>query len=562
MRTHAWVASCALAFLSLHAVSAQTSDFTPLDRYLTQVAAEIPSGFEVAIVQHGREIYWKQYGPWTRNRQASIASATKWYSGAVILSLVDDGILSLDDRASRYLPYMTGEKQSITIRQLMSHTAGFPGEFPVADPCLNDAADTLAHCAEALARVPLQAPPGTAFIYAGAGMQIAGRVAEVASGKDWQTLFRDRIAQPLGMTATDYEYQGPTHNPRISGGGRSTVSDSMRFLSMIRQRGVFEGRRILSPRAVDAMLADQTRGVPIVESPFGDSAPQNRYGIGNWVEAPGSTPGTTQNSSIGLAGWTPLFDAGRDLQVVVGMQSALRPFQPHYFEMKRIVQELIPPAPLTAAGITNAASYEPGAIAPGELLAVFGRGLGPELPLSSAGETSLGGTEVTFDGVPGLLLYASTRQLTVLAPAAVAGKAGVQVVVTANGTRLPAVVAPVAAAWPALFAADATGAGPGVIRNQDGSLNSVANPALRGSTVQLFGSGACLTEGTPAPAVLVTMGGQAAAISFCGPAAGLPAGVFQVNATVPGETAPSGAAPVIIQAAGHASLPVVTIAVR
>lgn len=167
-----------------------------MDRLLRRAAANLPSGLEVSIVQNGQEIYRKQFGRWRRDRQGPIASSTKWLSGAVILSLVDDGTLSLDDKANQYLPYLTGEKSAITIRQLMSHTSGFGGEFPLVNRCLGDASSTLDECAQALAKAPLQIPPGTGFIYSGAGMQVAGRVAEVASGKDWQTLFHERIGGP------------------------------------------------------------------------------------------------------------------------------------------------------------------------------------------------------------------------------------------------------------------------------------------------------------------------------------------------------------------------------
>jgi CubicO group peptidase (beta-lactamase class C family) len=320
---------------------AQTYDFNRLDQYLSRAAQNIPHGFEAVIVQNGQLIYWKQFGPWKKDQQAKIASATKWLSGAVIMSLVDDGTLSLDDRASDYLPYLTGEKANITIRQLMSHTAGFPGEFPLADPCLADSSDTLDHCAQQLAKVPLQAAPGSAFIYSGADMQIAGRIAEVASGKDWQTLFQERIAEPLGMTSTDYQYKGPTRNPRISGGARSTASDYMRFLTMIGQRGIYNGRRLLSEEAVDTMLADQTGGVPIVVSPFQRTRGEYRYGIGNWVENPDKGWRGEVNSSIGVAGWTPFIDASRNLQVVVGMQSILHPFQPYYPGLKQILRALV-----------------------------------------------------------------------------------------------------------------------------------------------------------------------------------------------------------------------------
>ncbi len=328
---------------------AQTADLTQLDRLLERAAARIPSGLEVMIVHDGRRVYWKQFGAWRPNQQVMIASATKWYSAGVIMSLVDDGILSLDDRASKYLPYMTGDKAGVTIRQLMSHTSGFPGEFPLAHACLGDPADTLDPCAQALANVPLKTAPGTAFIYSGAGMQIAGRVAEVASGKDWQALFRERIAGPLGLSATDYEYRGPTRNPRISGGGRSSVGDYMKYLTMLRQRGVYEGRRVLSSHAVEVMLSDQTRGAVIRESPFRRAAafdpraPYNRYGIGNWLEDPDESGRSLQNSSPGVLGFTPWMDSSRDLQVVVGVR-AFRKFQPYYFEMKNILSSVFAPA--------------------------------------------------------------------------------------------------------------------------------------------------------------------------------------------------------------------------
>ncbi|MGJ5817471.1 serine hydrolase domain-containing protein [Paludibaculum fermentans] len=337
----------ALFIASALTASAQTYDFTQLDRLLRRAAANLPSGLEVSIVQHGQEIYRKQFGRWRQDRQGAIASSTKWLSAAVIMSLVDDGTLSLDDKASQYLPYLTGEEASITVRQLMSHTSGFGGEFPLVSRCLGDASTTLDLCAQALAQVPLKIPAGTGFIYSGAGMQVAGRVAEVASGKDWQALFRERIAGPLGLVATDYEYKGPTQNPRISGGGRSTAGDYMKFLRMIAGRGVWEGRRILSEQAVETMLSDQTRGVPIVESPFqraavyDPKAALNRYGIGNWLEDLDQDGRTTWHSSPGVTGWTPFIDSSRDLQVVVATES-FRGFLPYYYPMKEILKNLIP----------------------------------------------------------------------------------------------------------------------------------------------------------------------------------------------------------------------------
>lgn len=326
---------------------AQEYDLSALDEILARAAKAIPSGGELLIYQGGQPIYWKQFGPWPKNRQVPIASGTKWLSAGVIMSLVDEGVLSLDDKASHYLPYMTGEKANITVRQLMSHTSGFGGEFPVLDPCLSETSGTLAECAERLARLPLKIPAGTGFLYSGAGMQIAGRVAEVASGKDWQTLFRERIAEPLEMTATDYEYKGPTQNPRISGGGRSTVSDYMNYLLMLSQGGTFHGKRVLSAEAVRTMSVDQTGGLPIVESPFSrvtidPKAPFNRYGIGNWLEDVNAWRWSTQNSSLGALGWSPWMDSSRDVQMVFGIRLLMQAAAPFYFEFKGVLQKEIP----------------------------------------------------------------------------------------------------------------------------------------------------------------------------------------------------------------------------
>lgn len=564
-----------LALLGCLTVQAagQTYDFSRVDQYLDGVATRIPSGFELYILQNGKQIYWKQFGPWQKDTQAKIASATKWLSGAVIMSLVDDGTLSLDDRASRYLPYMSGEKAGITIRQLMSHTAGFGGEFPLVDPCLGDSSGTLDQCAQALAAVPLQVPAGTGFIYSGADMQIAGRVAEVASGKDWQTLFRERIAGPLGMTSTDYQYQGPTQNPRISGGGQSTVSDYMKFLTMIYQRGVFNGKRILSTRAVDVMLSDQVHDLPVLEAP---GLPTWRYAIGNWVEDPAASGYSTRNSSTGLAGWTPMIDRSRNLQFVIGMQNAIRPFQPYYADLLTLLAEIIPASPLTAMGVTNSASFEAGPVAPGEVLALFGKNLGPGQSATATPPfpATLAGTQVTFDGVPAPLLYASAGQVSVVTPFEVAGKASVEVQVSYNGSKLAPVVLPVVAAWPALFAIDASGGGQGAVLNQDGSPNGASNPASVGSVLQMFGTGAGLTNppsqngvlqngpGSLVEPVAVFIGGVKATVQYAGPAPTLVTGAFQVKAVVPQGVTPGSAVPVVIQAGPSVSTASITVAVK
>lgn len=84
-------------------------------------------------------------------------------------------------------------------------------------------------------------------------------MAELASGKDWETLFQEKIAQPLGMKYTHFTPvdETPGHNPMVGGGARAGLHDYARFLGMIANNGMFEGKRILSETAIREMQADQ-----------------------------------------------------------------------------------------------------------------------------------------------------------------------------------------------------------------------------------------------------------------------------------------------------------------
>jgi len=132
-----------------------------------------------------------------------------------------------------------------------------------------------------------------------------------------------------------------------------------------------------------------------------------------------------------------------------------------------------------------------------------------------------------------------------------------------------------AAAAPGLATSDSSGAGEGAILNQDGSVNSRANPALPGSFISLFGTGAgvstpqiplgALALATPYPApqanVTVTIGGQPAPTQYAGAAPYLPNGVFQINAQVPANI-PPGEAALEVTIGGISTTQPVTVAVQ
>jgi uncharacterized protein (TIGR03437 family) len=190
-----------------------------------------------------------------------------------------------------------------------------------------------------------------------------------------------------------------------------------------------------------------------------------------------------------------------------------------------------------------------GALAPGEIVTFLGQNIGPGVP-------DLAGTRVLFDDMPASLLYASSTQVNAVVPDAVAGKTVTDIRLESNGTAVSAGGVPVAASAPAIFTPAGFGVGGGAVLNQDGSLNSPAQPASRGSVVQIFATGG--GEGV----VGVTIAGVDAAVTFTGPAPDAVTGLLQVNAVVPGETTPGPAIPIVLTVGSALSQTGVTIAVK
>jgi uncharacterized protein (TIGR03437 family) len=223
----------------------------------------------------------------------------------------------------------------------------------------------------------------------------------------------------------------------------------------------------------------------------------------------------------------------------------------------------------TAAGVANLASLMSGSVAPGELIAINGNGLG--IGLANA---SMQNTTVTFDGVATTLFSVTTTQITAIVPFAVDGKTTTQVQVTAAGQKSATVTLNVAAASPGIFTLAGSGTGDAALLNQDGSINAPTNPAAKGSVISFYATGAGQTNPagvtgqvatSPLPVVKstvqVTIGGQSAQIFYAGNASGLLSSVVQVNAQVPAGTA-TGNMALVVNVGGTTSQPGVIVWVK
>jgi uncharacterized protein (TIGR03437 family) len=241
------------------------------------------------------------------------------------------------------------------------------------------------------------------------------------------------------------------------------------------------------------------------------------------------------------------------------------------------------PQPVVTA-VSNAASYDTSGIAPGEILAIWGQGLGPNdganLALDSNGllTTSLAGTQVFVNGNPAPLVYASNGQVDAIVPYEIAPASTASVVVVYQGNASAPATATIAATRPGIFTNDGSGLGQGAILNPDYSLNGPSNPAPRGQYVMIYATGEGVTtppgvdgrvtdpSGKLLPLAVAsctaTIGGTTVAADYCGEAPGSTAGLVQMNVKLPTTIAPASAVPVTIAIGGVASQAGVTLAVQ
>jgi serine-type D-Ala-D-Ala carboxypeptidase/endopeptidase len=561
------------------AAAAQTTDcaydFAPVTAAVEEtVKAAALNGAGLLLVKDGRVVYERYFASYSAGTVVPIASASKWFMAAVVMSLVDEGKLKLDDPVSKFLPSFTGQKGTMTVRQLISHTSGLPGGSALGDgtPCLNNRFTTLDSCVAEIAQLDLIGPPGGQFAYGGNSMQVAGRVAEVAGGKPWEQLFQERVAGPLKMTGSTF---GASPNPLVAGGARSRLQDYGNFLRMILDEGVFEGRRVLSASAVREMQRDQTFGAPILESPhtrYGNG--HLRYGLGEWRDINDAQGNAVQVSSQGAFGFSPWVDRQRNLLGVFLVQDALFSV---YFRVADIQQKAR--AAVDAATclrpVTSvvAATYARGAVAAESIVSAFGAGLasGAVSATSRPLPTSLLGTTVkVIDGAGAQrlapLFYVSPTQINYLIPPGTAPGTATVLVTSAEGVVSQGAVR-VGDIAPGVFSADASGAGLAAANVQrvraDGtqSYEAVAQfdaaqqrlvalpidlgPEGEQVYLVLYGTGLRARGG----AVAARVGGVAAAVTYAG-AQGDFDGLDQINVLLPRALAGRGEVEVVLTVDG------------
>ncbi|MGV9375394.1 serine hydrolase domain-containing protein [Nonomuraea sp. NPDC003707] len=286
--------------------------------------------------------------PAGRDSIFDLASISKLFTTAVLLSLAEEGAIGLDEPVAAWIP---GHDPRVTPRRLLTHTAGLPPtrridlELPGAD-----ASERM----EAMLRTPIAHPVGGPYLYSDVGLVIAGRVAELAGGAPLDALVRARVTDVLGLPDTGYRPAAPSRaaplaqaafarvaatewKPERTGPGCvrgevhdetayalggvaghaglfATAGDLLAFGEALRLAAIRQGGAVLRPGSVAEMLRDQgAEGAPF------------RHGLGVRIGDPAIVgPLTGAFGHSGFTGTSLVVDPARGLTVVL-LTNAVHP---------------------------------------------------------------------------------------------------------------------------------------------------------------------------------------------------------------------------------------------
>ncbi|MCD2323824.1 beta-lactamase family protein [Sphingomonas sp. IC-56] len=219
-------AAAAFLFAVPAAAQALTAEQTAkVDQIVAQALAstKVPSA-SIAIVRDGKIVYAKAYGNQgpglpraTAEAKYPIASVSKQFTAAAVLLLEDEGKLDLDDKVAKYFPDVSGADR-ITIRQLLSHTAGlqdyWPQDYSFA---AMEKPTTPQGIVDRWGKKPLDFEPGTAWQYSNTGYVVAGMIVEKVSRMSLMSYLEAKVFKPLGMRPVDQDkaigkgFPQPTH---------------------------------------------------------------------------------------------------------------------------------------------------------------------------------------------------------------------------------------------------------------------------------------------------------------------------------------------------------------
>ncbi|MFT5928949.1 MAG: CubicO group peptidase (beta-lactamase class C family) [Parasphingorhabdus sp.] len=298
---------------------------------------ELP-GAVMLVGRNGVERMRVTSGQLDANTVVPVASASKWVSATVLMRLVEQDVLTLEAPLNSYIHELDGHWADTTLRQLLSHSSGAGRGHAIENPPSMPYSEHF----DQLIQMPVNNVPGVEFSYGGISMQIAGYVAEQASGKRWSQLFDELVATPSGMEQSAYGHpfwHSPgteIHSPNLAGGLYASGQDYFNFLTALSPGGM--ERRLLAADSIGQMESDQTSTLIHSFRAPGVMADWS-YGLGLWCESP-LAGRCTQVNSAGAFGTFPWIDRESGTYGVLVTMGSIAEILPFALNLRRLAIEL------------------------------------------------------------------------------------------------------------------------------------------------------------------------------------------------------------------------------
>lgn len=191
-------------FILQHKAEPRPQQFRPTIEHYLEKMADSGFAFSVLVAAGGKVILQKGYG-WTDSTRIghasertlfNIASITKSFTSLAVFLLREKHLLNLEDTIAKFFRDVPGDKRSITVAQLLTHTSGLAQNY---------AADGITDRDSAVQRIlndTLKFPPGTDFSYSNENYELLGAIIEVVTGESYEEHVRKQILQRAGMSST------------------------------------------------------------------------------------------------------------------------------------------------------------------------------------------------------------------------------------------------------------------------------------------------------------------------------------------------------------------------
>lgn len=257
-------------------------DKEPIDNILLQNKKFLGNEAVLMLYKDGKIIYKKKTDDFYDERaQTPIGSASSWLTAVLILQYVENGTISLDTKIADYIPiYVPYSKKYITIGHCLADLTGIDFKKGASSQKEASKFSSLEEMVNSYAKKEIRANTGSDFWYADMHINIAARVIEVITKKKFEQLITQKVLRPLAMKNTSFSPpSGGCANP--ASGAVSTANDFMNFLSMIMNKGVFNGKQILKEETINTMFNVTYTPSMVTYTP--KAAETFEYALGTWV---------------------------------------------------------------------------------------------------------------------------------------------------------------------------------------------------------------------------------------------------------------------------------------